>query len=145
MSGCLSCFCLLWLCLLQTVHWREALNILKLVVSRSASLAQPSSQSDLPYEDISRIWDCSSKALPGKTLDFHFDISEVGGSLSHSLFPVFEKPLYPVAKIMFLFSALYIYFSIFQGVVLTEVVFLEWKQFFPFLVGVFIINWFSWD
>ncbi|XP_017271796.1 protein furry homolog isoform X4 [Kryptolebias marmoratus] len=60
----------------QTVHWREALNILKLVVSRSASLVQPSSQNDLPYEDISRIWDRSSKALPGKTLDFHFDISE---------------------------------------------------------------------
>ncbi|KAM6933331.1 protein furry homolog [Xenentodon cancila] len=61
----------------QTVHWREALNILKLVVSRSASLVQPSfPQSDLSYEDISRIWDRSSKALPGKTLDFHFDISE---------------------------------------------------------------------
>ncbi|KAM7399056.1 hypothetical protein PAMP_018349 [Pampus punctatissimus] len=61
----------------QTVHWREALNILKLVVSRSASLVQPSSpQSDLFYEDISRVWDRSSKALPGKTLDFHFDISE---------------------------------------------------------------------
>ncbi|XP_053176419.1 protein furry homolog isoform X1 [Scomber japonicus] len=61
----------------QTVHWREALNILKLVVSRSASLVQPSfPQSDLSYEDISRVWDRSSKALPGKTLDFHFDISE---------------------------------------------------------------------
>ncbi|XP_076002040.1 protein furry homolog isoform X2 [Genypterus blacodes] len=61
----------------QTVHWKEALNILKLVVSRSASLVQPSSpQSDLSYEDISRVWDRSSKALPGKTLDFHFDISE---------------------------------------------------------------------
>ncbi|KAL3991562.1 two-component system, OmpR family, copper resistance phosphate regulon response regulator CusR [Sarotherodon galilaeus] len=61
----------------QTVHWREAQNILKLVVSRSASLAQPSfPQSDLSYEDISRVWDRSSKALPGKTLDFHFDISQ---------------------------------------------------------------------
>uniref|UniRef100_A0A3B5AB99 Protein furry homolog n=1 Tax=Stegastes partitus TaxID=144197 RepID=A0A3B5AB99_9TELE len=61
----------------QTAHWREALNILKLVVSRSASLVQPSfPQSDLSYEDISRVWDRSSKALPGKTLDFHFDISE---------------------------------------------------------------------
>ncbi|XP_037630282.1 protein furry homolog isoform X1 [Sebastes umbrosus] len=61
----------------QTVHWGEALNILKLVVSRSASLVQPSSpHSDLAYEDISRVWDRSSKALPGKTLDFHFDISE---------------------------------------------------------------------
>uniref|UniRef100_UPI003AAB7154 protein furry homolog isoform X2 n=1 Tax=Centroberyx gerrardi TaxID=166262 RepID=UPI003AAB7154 len=61
----------------QTVHWREALNILKLVVSRSASLVQPASpSSDLFYEDVSRVWDRSSKALPGKTLDFHFDISE---------------------------------------------------------------------
>ncbi|KAM9733099.1 protein furry homolog isoform 3-T3 [Menidia menidia] len=61
----------------HTVHWREALNILKLVVSRSASLVQPSlAQSDLSYEDNSRLWDRSSKALPGKTLDFHFDISE---------------------------------------------------------------------
>ncbi|KAM6987896.1 protein furry homolog isoform 3-T3 [Tautogolabrus adspersus] len=61
----------------QTAHWGEALNILKLVVSRSASLVQPSfPQSDLSYEDISRVWDRSSKALPGKTLDFHFDISE---------------------------------------------------------------------
>ncbi|XP_061537056.1 LOW QUALITY PROTEIN: protein furry homolog [Phycodurus eques] len=58
----------------QTVHWREALNILKLVVSRSASLVQPSG--DLSYEDISRVWERTSKALPGKTLDFHFDISE---------------------------------------------------------------------
>ncbi|XP_028274555.1 protein furry homolog isoform X3 [Parambassis ranga] len=61
----------------QTVNWREALNILKLVVSRSASLVQPSlPQSDISYENISRVWDRSSKALPGKTLDFHFDISE---------------------------------------------------------------------
>ncbi|XP_068172706.1 protein furry homolog isoform X2 [Antennarius striatus] len=61
----------------QTIHWEEALNILKLVVSRSASLVQPSSpQHDLSYEDISRVWDRSSKALPGKTLNFHFDISE---------------------------------------------------------------------
>ncbi|KAF7641015.1 hypothetical protein LDENG_00000020, partial [Lucifuga dentata] len=54
----------------QTVHWNEALNILKLVVSRSASLAQPSSpQSDVCYEDNrDRVWDRSSKALPGKTL-----------------------------------------------------------------------------
>lgn len=70
-------------CSLQTVHWREALNILKLVVSRSASLVQPSfPQSDLSYEDISCIWDRSSKALPGKTLDFHFDISEARAFLS---------------------------------------------------------------
>ncbi|KAI1893589.1 hypothetical protein AGOR_G00125280 [Albula goreensis] len=61
----------------QTVHWKEALNILKLVVSRSASLSLPSyPHSDLSHLDVSRVWDGSSKALPGKTLDFHFDISE---------------------------------------------------------------------
>ncbi|XP_057694873.1 protein furry homolog isoform X1 [Corythoichthys intestinalis] len=53
----------------QTVYWREALDILKLVVSRSASLAQPSAS--LSSQDLSRAW-----ALPGKTLDFHFDVSQ---------------------------------------------------------------------
>lgn len=62
----------------QTVHWREALNILKLVVSRSASLVLPSYQhSDLSKIEIHRVWTSASKELPGKTLDFHFDISEV--------------------------------------------------------------------
>ncbi|XP_036392594.1 protein furry homolog isoform X2 [Megalops cyprinoides] len=61
----------------QTVHWKEALNILKLVVSRSASLVLPSyPHGDLSHLDVTRVWDGSSKALPGKTLDFHFDISE---------------------------------------------------------------------
>ncbi|XP_066555820.1 protein furry homolog isoform X1 [Amia ocellicauda] len=61
----------------QSVHWKEALNILKLVVSRSASLVLPAyPHSDLSHMDMSRVWDSSSKALPGKTLEFHFDISE---------------------------------------------------------------------
>ncbi|CAL8352659.1 unnamed protein product [Lota lota] len=62
----------------QTSHWREALNILKLVVSRSASLVQPSAPPSEPgpQEPGARLWDRSSKALPGKTLHFHFDISE---------------------------------------------------------------------
>uniref|UniRef100_A0A673LMD8 Protein furry homolog n=1 Tax=Sinocyclocheilus rhinocerous TaxID=307959 RepID=A0A673LMD8_9TELE len=62
----------------QTVHWKEALNILKLVVSRSASLSLPScTHGDLANLEVSRMmWDGSSKALPGKTLEFHFDISE---------------------------------------------------------------------
>uniref|UniRef100_A0A6Q2YF53 Furry homolog a (Drosophila) n=1 Tax=Esox lucius TaxID=8010 RepID=A0A6Q2YF53_ESOLU len=60
----------------QTAHWREALNILKLVVSRSASLVQPASpHSELSNLDL-RVWERSSKALPGKTLAFTFDISE---------------------------------------------------------------------
>ncbi|XP_029458514.1 protein furry homolog [Rhinatrema bivittatum] len=62
----------------QSVHWREALNILKLVVSRSASLVLPAYQqhADLSKLEISRIWNSASKELPGKTLEFHFDISE---------------------------------------------------------------------
>nr|XP_034971650.1 protein furry homolog isoform X5 [Zootoca vivipara] len=62
----------------QSIHWREALNILKLVVSRSASLVLPSYQqhSDLSKMEIHRVWSNASKELPGKTLDFHFDISE---------------------------------------------------------------------
>ncbi|XP_035391470.1 protein furry homolog isoform X3 [Electrophorus electricus] len=62
----------------QTVHWKEALNVLKLVVSRSASLSLPSyAHDDLANLEVSRMmWDGSSKALPGKTLEFHFDISE---------------------------------------------------------------------
>lgn len=62
----------------QSVHWREALNILKLVVSRSASLVLPSCQhGDLSKIEIRRVWASASKELPGKTLEFHFDISEV--------------------------------------------------------------------
>ncbi|ELK18720.1 Protein furry like protein [Pteropus alecto] len=61
----------------QSVHWREALNILKLVVSRSASLVLPACQhGDLSKIEIRRVWASASKELPGKTLEFHFDISE---------------------------------------------------------------------
>lgn len=72
---------------LQSPHWKEAQNILKLVVSRSASLVVPddvqrsySTEScGSPEIAFTRIFNNSSKELPGKTLDFHFDISEVGG------------------------------------------------------------------
>lgn len=71
----------------QSPHWKEAQNILKLVVSRSASLVVPddvqrsySTEScGSPEIAFTRIFNNSSKELPGKTLDFHFDISEVGG------------------------------------------------------------------
>lgn len=67
----------------QSAYWREALNILKLVVSRSACLVVPNdapkSYRDIGSPEISftKIFNCASKELPGKTLDFHFDISEV--------------------------------------------------------------------
>nr|XP_033801710.1 protein furry homolog-like isoform X6 [Geotrypetes seraphini] len=67
----------------QNPYWKEALNILKLVVSRSASLVVPNdvpktyggdlSSPEIPF---TKIFNCPSKELPGKTLDFHFDISE---------------------------------------------------------------------
>uniref|UniRef100_A0A672ZQD1 Furry homolog, like n=1 Tax=Sphaeramia orbicularis TaxID=375764 RepID=A0A672ZQD1_9TELE len=68
----------------QSPHWKEAQNILKLVVSRSASLVVPddvqrsySAEScGSPEIAFTRIFNNSSKELPGKTLDFHFDISE---------------------------------------------------------------------
>ncbi|KAM6920923.1 protein furry homolog-like isoform 2-T2 [Xenentodon cancila] len=68
----------------QSQHWKEAQNILKLVVSRSASLVVPddvqrsySTEScSSPEIAFTRIFNNSSKELPGKTLDFHFDISE---------------------------------------------------------------------
>ncbi|XP_051821685.1 protein furry homolog-like [Antechinus flavipes] len=67
----------------QSPYWKEALNILKLVVSRSASLVVPNDipknyGSDMGSPEISftKIFNNVSKELPGKTLDFHFDISE---------------------------------------------------------------------
>ncbi|XP_075565666.1 protein furry homolog-like isoform X3 [Pelecanus crispus] len=67
----------------QSPYWKEALNILKLVVSRSASLVVPndipkSYGGDVGSPEISftKIFNNVSKELPGKTLDFHFDISE---------------------------------------------------------------------
>ncbi|XP_069057619.1 protein furry homolog-like isoform X2 [Pleurodeles waltl] len=67
----------------QSPYWKEALNILKLVVSRSASLVVPSdapktNTGELGSPEISfaKIFSCPSKELPGKTLDFHFDITE---------------------------------------------------------------------
>uniref|UniRef100_A0A8C4N6G3 Protein furry n=1 Tax=Eptatretus burgeri TaxID=7764 RepID=A0A8C4N6G3_EPTBU len=68
----------------QSLQWREALNILKLVVSRSASLASPletraslALEPSVPLElSVHRVWNAGVKALPGKTLEFHFDVSE---------------------------------------------------------------------
>ncbi|XP_049653295.1 protein furry homolog-like isoform X5 [Accipiter gentilis] len=67
----------------QSPYWKEALNILKLVVSRSASLVVPNDipktyGGDMGSPEISftKIFNNVSKELPGKTLDFHFDISE---------------------------------------------------------------------
>lgn len=96
-TACFLTVALLYFCIvflfLQSPHWKEAQNILKLVVSRSASLVVPedvqrsySSEScSSPEIAFTRIFNNSSKELPGKTLDFHFDISEVGVLLSLSI------------------------------------------------------------
>ncbi|TRY82982.1 hypothetical protein DNTS_026632 [Danionella cerebrum] len=68
----------------QSPYWKEAQNILKLVVSRSACLVVPDEtprsysieSTGSPEIAFTRIFNNSSKELPGKTLDFHFDISE---------------------------------------------------------------------
>ncbi|XP_036378760.1 protein furry homolog-like isoform X3 [Megalops cyprinoides] len=68
----------------QSPYWKEAQNILKLVVSRSASLVVPdevhrsysTESTGSPEIAFTRIFNSCSKELPGKTLDFHFDISE---------------------------------------------------------------------
>lgn len=81
MHTCNSAIGSFWI---QSPYWKEALNILKLVVSRSASLVVPN---DIPKAygvdvgspeiSFAKIFNNVSKELPGKTLDFHFDISEV--------------------------------------------------------------------
>ncbi|XP_043929165.1 protein furry homolog isoform X3 [Protopterus annectens] len=61
----------------QSAHWKEALNILKVVVARSASLVLPSyPHAELPHVEIHRVWSHASKELPGKTLEFQFDIAQ---------------------------------------------------------------------
>uniref|UniRef100_A0A8C8VPM7 FRY like transcription coactivator n=1 Tax=Pelusios castaneus TaxID=367368 RepID=A0A8C8VPM7_9SAUR len=67
----------------QSPYWKEALNILKLVVSRSASLVVPNDipksyggDTGSPEISFAKMFNNVSKELPGKTLDFHFDISE---------------------------------------------------------------------
>lgn len=85
-------------CVPQSPYWKEAQNILKLVVSRSASLVVPdevqrsysSESSGSPEIAFTRIFINSSKELPGKTLDFHFDISEVRSCLLHVQMYVFK-------------------------------------------------------
>lgn len=112
-KSCLSFVCVS-VCLSQTVHWKESLNILKLVVSRSASLVLPScNHGDLSHLEVSRIWDGSSKALPGKTLDFHFDISEVGVLPTSVFFLSLSSPIsISLSFSLYLILSLYISFSL---------------------------------
>lgn len=85
----------------QSPYWKEALNILKLVVSRSASLVVPNDipktyggDKGSPEISFTKIFNNVSKELPGKTLDFHFDISEVrcSGIDTDALLEIFICP-----------------------------------------------------
>ncbi|XP_045464267.1 protein furry isoform X2 [Harmonia axyridis] len=67
------------------VHWKEALKILKLVVSRSSSLVTPpsstysqweSSLSSTSHANFGEDTSFSKKELPGRTMDFTFDLSQ---------------------------------------------------------------------
>ncbi|KAK9752212.1 Cell morphogenesis central region [Popillia japonica] len=66
-------------------HWKESLKILKLVVTRSSSLSAPptslhthweTSITSVPHPSFSEIEVFSKKELPGRTMDFTFDMSQ---------------------------------------------------------------------
>lgn len=66
-------------------HWKESLKILKLVVTRSSSLVAPpthitsyweSNITSVPHPSFSDIDVFSKKELPGRTMDFTFDVSQ---------------------------------------------------------------------
>ncbi|XP_033097375.1 protein furry homolog [Anneissia japonica] len=63
----------------QGPHWKESLNILKLAVSRSSSLVKPSTAQDESRRRSRANTDGggSRKDLPGRTMEFTFDLSKM--------------------------------------------------------------------
>uniref|UniRef100_A0A1B6DZ54 Protein furry n=1 Tax=Clastoptera arizonana TaxID=38151 RepID=A0A1B6DZ54_9HEMI len=65
---------------IEGVHWKEALKILKLIVSRSSSLVAPPLPSHSsywePHPSFSDSELFNKKELPGRTMDFTFDLSQ---------------------------------------------------------------------
>ncbi|CAH0545977.1 unnamed protein product [Brassicogethes aeneus] len=70
---------------IEGAHWREALKILKLVVSRSSSLVAPptsiqpqweSSLNSILHPSFNEDSVFAKKELPGRTMDFTFDLSQ---------------------------------------------------------------------
>ena len=71
---------------IEGVHWKEALKILKLVVTRSSSLVAPpissvhsnweSSLNPLPHPSFNEDSLFNKKELPGRTMEFTFDVSQ---------------------------------------------------------------------
>ncbi|XP_969290.2 protein furry [Tribolium castaneum] len=70
---------------IEGVHWKEALKILKLVVTRSSSLVAPpisvhsnweSSLNPVPHPSFNEDSLFARKELPGRTMEFTFDVSQ---------------------------------------------------------------------
>ena len=61
------------------MHWQESLNILKVAVSKSSSIVKPPT---IPEEGNGKkvpLMDLEiRKELPGRTMEFTFDLSRVG-------------------------------------------------------------------
>lgn len=71
---------------IEGVYWKEALKILKLVVTRSSTLVAPPTQnhshwesslvSSSPHPSFADSEIFTKKELPGRTMDFTFDLSQ---------------------------------------------------------------------
>lgn len=67
---------------IEGVHWKEALKVLKLVVTRSSSLVAPPMPAHThssgwePNPDFIDVEISTKKELPGRTMDFTFDLSQ---------------------------------------------------------------------
>ncbi|KAL1131070.1 hypothetical protein AAG570_012307, partial [Ranatra chinensis] len=66
---------------IEGTHWKEAMKILKLVVTRSSTLVAPPLPShhshwESPHPSFADSEIFSKKELPGRTMDFTFDVSE---------------------------------------------------------------------
>ncbi len=88
----------------ETPHWKEALKILKLAVTRSSTLVAPPSGSSSASSHASFPWDSapavsfadsdlyfSKKELPGRTMEFTFDLSQtpvIGRRSTGGVFPM---------------------------------------------------------
>ncbi|XP_017780111.1 PREDICTED: protein furry isoform X2 [Nicrophorus vespilloides] len=69
---------------IEGAHWKESLKILKLVVTRSSSLVAPPTSihhwetvtTSVPHPSFSEIDVFTRKELPGRTMDFTYDLSQ---------------------------------------------------------------------
>lgn len=69
---------------MESVHWKEALKILKLAVTRSSTLVAPPSTGHVanpqhhwePHTSFAEAEVYFKKELPGRTMEFTFDLSQ---------------------------------------------------------------------